>query len=177
MQTREIVYANGYILHFFYGYIFFFFFCSLQRSEREKLTVERIKLNQMKLKTWQSYSGLYERVCAEASLKPEQLQVLAKYSSPDCPLSAFLCSSPDSHPAQASDLSTHTCCSGAKPPVHSSMENTTAQSSSQNLLPLGGVEAQSHTCPPDASAFETSECRSVVKLSTDLLSSKHETNK
>ncbi|XP_077098790.1 transcription regulator protein BACH1b [Siphateles boraxobius] len=147
------------------------------RSEREKLTVERIKLNQMKLKTWQSYSGLYERVCAEASLKPEQLQVLAKYSSPDCPLSAFLCSSPDSNPAQASDLSTHTCCSGAKPAVHSSMENTIAQSSSLNLLPLGVVEAQAHTCPPDASAFEKSECRSMVKLSTDLLSSKHETNK
>ncbi|XP_067289663.1 transcription regulator protein BACH1b [Pseudorasbora parva] len=152
------------------------------RSEREKLAAERTKLNQMKLKAWQSYSGLYERVCAEAALKPEQLQVLAKYSSPVCPLSAFLCPSPDSqnpetHGPQASDLSTHNCCSGAQPPVHSSMENAIAQSNSQNILPLGVVEAQSHTCPPDASAFEKRECRSMVKLRTDLLSSKHETNK
>lgn len=136
----------------------------------------------MKLRAWQSYSGLYERVCAEAALKPEQLQVLAKYSSPDCPLSAFLCPSTDSqsteaHLSQASDLSTHTCCSGAKPPVKSSMENTVAQSSSQNLLPLGVVEVQSRTCPPDASAFEISESSSMVKLSTDLLISKHETDK
>uniref|UniRef100_A0A672RAK2 Transcription regulator protein BACH1-like n=1 Tax=Sinocyclocheilus grahami TaxID=75366 RepID=A0A672RAK2_SINGR len=135
------------------------------RSEREKLTVERIKLNQMKMKAWQSYSGLYETVCSEAALKPEQLQVLAKYSSPDCPLSAFLY------------FCTHTCCSGAKPPVSSSVENTVAQSSSQNLLPLGVVEAQSHTCPPDASAFEYSECSSMVKLATDLLISNHETDK
>ncbi|KAK9968293.1 hypothetical protein ABG768_002626 [Culter alburnus] len=152
------------------------------RSEREKLTAERMKLNQMKLKAWQSYSGLYERVCAEAALKPEQLQVLAKYSSPDCPLSAFLCPSPDSqsteaHLSQASDLSTHTCCSGAKPPVKSSVENTIAQSSSQNPLPLGVVEVQSRTCPLDASAFEKSESSSMVKLSTDLLISKLETDK
>ncbi|XP_016381424.1 transcription regulator protein BACH1-like [Sinocyclocheilus rhinocerous] len=153
------------------------------RSEREKLTAERIKLNQMKMKAWQSYSGLYETVCSEAALRPEQLQVLAKYSSPDCPLSAFLCPSPDlsqspeAHQPQASDFCTHTCCSGAKPPVSSSVENTVARSSSQNLLPLGVVEAQSHTCPPDASAFEHSECSSMVKLATDLLISNHETDK
>ncbi len=147
----------------------------MQRSEREKLTADRIKLNQMKMKAWQSYSGLYERVCTEAALRPEQLQVLAKYSSPDCPLSAFLCPSPDlSQSPQASDLSTHTCCSGAKPPVSSSMENTVAQSSSQNLLPLGVAEAQSHTCLLAASPLE---CSSMVKLTTDLLISDHETDK
>ncbi|XP_016383890.1 transcription regulator protein BACH1-like [Sinocyclocheilus rhinocerous] len=145
------------------------------RSEREKLTAERIKLNQMKMKAWQSYSGLYERVCTEAALRPEQLQVMAKYSSPDCPLSAFLCPSPDlSQSPQASDISTHTCCSGAKGPVSSSMENTVAQSSSQNLLHLGVAEAQSHTCPPDTSPLE---CSSVVKLATDLLIGNHETDK
>lgn len=140
------------------------FLCALQRSEREKLSVERIKLNQMKKKVWQSYSGLYETVCAEAALRPQQLHRLAKYSSQDCPLSAFLCPSPDlsqgpeAHQPQASDLYTQTCCSGAEPPVSSSVENSVAQSSSQNLLPLGVVKAQSHTCPPDASAFDNSEC-------------------
>ncbi|RXN27154.1 transcription regulator BACH1-like isoform X1 [Labeo rohita] len=154
------------------------------RSEREKLTTERIKLNQMKMKAWQNYSGLYERVCTEAALRPEQLQVLAKYSSPECPLTAFLCPSPDPSQSpdtqlpQASDFSTHTCCSGANPPVSSSVENIAAQSSSQNLLPLGVVEAQSRTCPPDALAFENSECSSMdFKLATDLLMSNHETDK
>ncbi|XP_043106612.1 transcription regulator protein BACH1b [Puntigrus tetrazona] len=144
------------------------------RSEREKLTAERIKLNQMKMKAWESYSGLYERVCTEASLRPDQLQVLAKYSSPDCPLSAFLCPSQDlSQSPQASDPSTHTCCPRAKPPINSSTENTVAQSSSQNLLPLRVSEAPSHTCPPDASPLD---CSSVVKLATELLIGGHETD-
>ncbi|KAG7484474.1 hypothetical protein MATL_G00049670 [Megalops atlanticus] len=59
------------------------------RFEKEKLMQERNQLNQMKLKTWQSLSGLYQ-VCSEAALQPEQLQVLARYSSPDCPLSALV---------------------------------------------------------------------------------------
>ncbi len=154
--------------------VYIWFLCAVQRSEQKKLTSERIKLNQMKMKVWQSYSGLYERVCTEADLRPEQLQVLAKYSSPDCPLSAFMCPSPDlSQSPQASDLSTHTSCSGAKPPVSSSMENTVAQSSSQNRLPLGVAEAQSH-CLLDASLLE---CSSTVKLTADLLISNHETHK
>uniref|UniRef100_A0A8C8LXZ9 BZIP domain-containing protein n=1 Tax=Oncorhynchus tshawytscha TaxID=74940 RepID=A0A8C8LXZ9_ONCTS len=41
----------------------------------------------MKLNTWHSMSALCQRVCSEAALRPEQLQVLAKYTSPDCPLS------------------------------------------------------------------------------------------
>ncbi len=155
--------------------VYIWFLCAVQRSEQKKLTSERIKLNQMKMKVWQSYSGLYERVCTEAALRPEQLQVLAKYSSPDCPLSAFMCPSPDlSQSPQASDLSTHTCCSGAKPPVSSSMESTVAQSSSQNRLPLGVAEAQSHSGLLDASLLE---CSSTVKLTTDLLISDHETHK
>lgn len=129
------------------------------RCEREKLTSERVKLNQLKLKAWQSYSGLYEQVCAEAALRPEQLQVLAKYSSPDCPLSALLY--PDA---------THSSGSGDQTPVRSSMENT-AQSNSHKLLP------QSHPSPVDATAFDKSECSSMVKRATELLISRPETDK
>lgn len=129
------------------------------RCEREKLTSERVKLNQLKLKAWQSYSGLYEQVCAEAALRPEQLQVLAKYSSPDCPLSALLY--PDA---------THSSGSGDQTPVRSSMENT-AQFNSHKLLP------QSHPSPVDATAFDKSECSSMVKRATELLISRPETDK
>ncbi|XP_040007241.1 transcription regulator protein BACH1-like [Xiphias gladius] len=59
------------------------------KTEREKLIMEKSQLSQLKLKTCHSVSALCQRVCNEAHLQPEQLQVLAKYTSPDCPLSSF----------------------------------------------------------------------------------------
>ncbi|XP_055064483.2 transcription regulator protein BACH1b [Misgurnus anguillicaudatus] len=156
--------------------------CEIQklRNEHDKLTAERMQLNQMKLKTWQCYSGLYDRVCAEAALKPEQLQVLAKYSSPDCPLSAFLC--PSSDLSQSPDLqpltsgysphfSARTCCSEANAPVGSLIETTAgvSQSSFINLLPTRPTESQSQTCQANSSPSEKTACGSIIKLSTDLI--------
>lgn len=62
--------------------------CISQKAEREKLVMEKSQLGQLKLKTCHSVSTLCQRVCSEANLQPEQLQVLAKYTSPDCPLSS-----------------------------------------------------------------------------------------
>ncbi|XP_023258350.1 transcription regulator protein BACH1-like [Seriola lalandi dorsalis] len=59
------------------------------KTEREKLIVEKSQLSQLKLKTCHSVTALCQRVCNEANLQPEQLQVLAKYTSPDCPLASF----------------------------------------------------------------------------------------
>lgn len=59
------------------------------KTEREKLITERSHLNQLKLKTCHNVSALCQKVCSEANLQPEQLQVLAKHTSPDCPLSPF----------------------------------------------------------------------------------------
>lgn len=50
--------------------------------------MEKNQLGQLKLKTCHSVSALCQKVCGEANLQPEQLQVLAKYTSPDCPLSS-----------------------------------------------------------------------------------------
>lgn len=58
------------------------------KAEREKLIMEKSQLGQLKVKTCHSVSTLCQRVCSEANLQPEQLQVLAKYTSPDCPLSS-----------------------------------------------------------------------------------------
>uniref|UniRef100_A0A3Q4AUD7 Uncharacterized protein n=1 Tax=Mola mola TaxID=94237 RepID=A0A3Q4AUD7_MOLML len=58
------------------------------KAEREKLMVEKGHLGQLKLKTCHSVSALCQRVCSEANLQPEQLQVFAKYTSPGCPLSS-----------------------------------------------------------------------------------------
>ncbi|XP_067348379.1 transcription regulator protein BACH1-like isoform X2 [Channa argus] len=59
------------------------------KTEKEKLVIEKSQLNQLKLKTCHSVSVLCQRVCNEANLQPEHLQVLAKYTSPDCPLASF----------------------------------------------------------------------------------------
>nr|XP_020454318.1 transcription regulator protein BACH1-like [Monopterus albus]XP_020454319.1 transcription regulator protein BACH1-like [Monopterus albus] len=59
------------------------------KTEREKLMMEKSQLSQQKLKTCHSVSTLCQRVCNEANLQPEQLQVLAKYTSPECPLSSL----------------------------------------------------------------------------------------
>ncbi|XP_019952571.2 transcription regulator protein BACH1-like [Paralichthys olivaceus] len=59
------------------------------KTEREKLIVEKSQLSQLKVTTGHSVSALCQRVCSEANLQPEQLQVLAKYMSPDCPLTSL----------------------------------------------------------------------------------------
>ncbi|XP_035035375.1 transcription regulator protein BACH1b [Hippoglossus stenolepis] len=59
------------------------------KTEREKLMVEKSHLSQMKVTARHSVSVLCHRVCSEAHLQPEQLQVLAKYMPPDCPLTSL----------------------------------------------------------------------------------------
>lgn len=59
------------------------------KTEREKLMVEKSHLSQLESKTRHSVSALCQKVCNEANLLPEQLQVFAKYTSADCPLSSF----------------------------------------------------------------------------------------
>uniref|UniRef100_A0A3Q0RPS8 BTB and CNC homology 1, basic leucine zipper transcription factor 1 b n=1 Tax=Amphilophus citrinellus TaxID=61819 RepID=A0A3Q0RPS8_AMPCI len=48
------------------------------------------QLSQLKLKTCHNVSALCQKVCSEANLQPEQLQVLAKYTSSDCPLTSLV---------------------------------------------------------------------------------------
>lgn len=59
------------------------------KAEKEKLMVEKSQLGQLKMKTCDNVSALCQKVCKEASLQPQQLQVLAKYTSPECPLSSI----------------------------------------------------------------------------------------
>ncbi|XP_041114639.1 transcription regulator protein BACH1-like isoform X2 [Polyodon spathula] len=60
------------------------------RNEKDKLMHEKNNLKMSKVETWQNLSSLYQKVCSEAALRPEQLQVLVKYSSLDCPLSLLM---------------------------------------------------------------------------------------
>lgn len=63
-------------------------FVCVQKAEKEKLMVEKSQLGQLKMKTRNNVSALCQKVCEEANLQPQQLQVLAKYASPECPLTS-----------------------------------------------------------------------------------------
>ncbi|XP_066555944.1 transcription regulator protein BACH1b [Amia ocellicauda] len=67
------------------------------RNEKDRLLLERNQLKMSMGETWQNLSGLCHKVCSEAALTTEQLQVLAKYTSPDCPFSLLI--TPDDSPS------------------------------------------------------------------------------
>lgn len=69
------------------------------QSEKESLLKERDLILSTLGETKQNLTGLCQQVCKEAALSQEQIQILAKYSASDCPLSFLISekgkSSPD----------------------------------------------------------------------------------
>ncbi|NXO74393.1 BACH1 protein, partial [Phainopepla nitens] len=57
------------------------------QTEKENLLKERNHILSTLGETKQNLTGLCQQVCKEAALSQEQIQILAKYSSSDCPLS------------------------------------------------------------------------------------------
>ncbi|KAM4795623.1 transcription regulator protein BACH1 [Rhinophrynus dorsalis] len=60
------------------------------QSEREHLLKERDQILTTLGETKQNLTGLCQQVCREAALSREQIQILAKYSSTECPLSFLI---------------------------------------------------------------------------------------
>lgn len=60
------------------------------QSEKESLLKERDHILSTLGETKQNLTGLCQQVCKEAALSAEQIQILAKYSASDCPLSLLL---------------------------------------------------------------------------------------
>ena len=54
------------------------------------MLAEQSRLQQLKMKSWHTVSALCDKICSEASLMPEQLQVLAKYTTEDCPFASLI---------------------------------------------------------------------------------------
>ncbi|XP_028938383.1 transcription regulator protein BACH1 [Ornithorhynchus anatinus] len=73
------------------------------QSEKESLLRERDHILSTLGETKQNLTGLCQQVCKEAALSREQIQILAKYSASDCPLSFFVSDrgggGPDGQPA------------------------------------------------------------------------------
>lgn len=82
---------------------------SAQQSEKESLLKERDLILSTLGETKQNLTGLCQQVCKEAALSQEQIQILAKYSASDCPLSFLISekgkSTPDGELAFPSVLS------------------------------------------------------------------------
>lgn len=60
------------------------------QSEKESLLKERDLILSTLGETKQNLTGLCQQVCKEAALSQEQIQILAKYSASDCPLSFLI---------------------------------------------------------------------------------------
>lgn len=79
------------------------------QNEKESLLKERDHILSTLGETKQNLTGLCQQVCKEAALSQEQIQILAKYSASDCPLSFLISekgkSTPDGEPPLPSILS------------------------------------------------------------------------
>lgn len=56
------------------------------QNEKDNLLKEKDHILSTLVETKQNLTGLYQQVCKEAALSNEQIQILAKYSTSDCPL-------------------------------------------------------------------------------------------
>ncbi|XP_042313486.1 transcription regulator protein BACH1 [Sceloporus undulatus] len=66
--------------------------CEIEKlqNEKENLLKEKEHILSTLVETKQNLTGLCQQVCKEAALSHEQIQILAKYSASDCPLSCFI---------------------------------------------------------------------------------------
>ncbi|XP_062982773.1 transcription regulator protein BACH1 [Elgaria multicarinata webbii] len=60
------------------------------QNEKENLLKEKDHILSTLVETKQNLTGLCQQVCKEAALSNEQIQILAKYSTSDCPLSFLI---------------------------------------------------------------------------------------
>ncbi|XP_072515332.1 transcription regulator protein BACH1b [Salminus brasiliensis] len=153
--------------------------CEIERlrNEKEKLTAEKQQLDQLKLKTWQSYSGLYERLCAEADLRPEQVQVFAKYTSlSDCPFTTHLskacfyhCPEPELQPL-ATGLGTDADSCEPRPSTSSALEVLAGGAKANTQSPSGLLAALPDPHPADSPHVEESAMTSITHICPDHIS-------
>ncbi|KAJ7320510.1 hypothetical protein JRQ81_020021 [Phrynocephalus forsythii] len=78
------------------------------QSEKENLLKEKDHILSTLVETKQNLSGLCQQVCKEAALSHEQIQILAKYSASDCPLSFLMLER--KQPASSDGMSTIPLC-------------------------------------------------------------------
>ncbi|XP_008834244.1 transcription regulator protein BACH1 [Nannospalax galili] len=130
------------------------------QSEKESLLKERDHILSTLGETKQNLTGLCQQVCKEAALSQEQIQILAKYSASDCPLSFLISekgkSTPDGELAFPSIFSSSDVPPAAPPP--------SGRGSSQAGREQG-QESQAATAPVPEQATLLEPCRQSAGIS------------
>ncbi|XP_052015026.1 transcription regulator protein BACH1 isoform X1 [Apodemus sylvaticus] len=130
------------------------------QSEKESLLKERDHILSTLGETKQNLTGLCQQVCKEAALSPEQIQILAKYSASDCPLSFLISekgkSTPDGELAFASAFSVSDMPLTAPPPCGQGSSTATQE-------PV--QESQPHTAAAPEPATLLEPCRQSAGIS------------
>ncbi|XP_057621528.1 transcription regulator protein BACH1 [Chionomys nivalis] len=85
------------------------------QSEKESLLKERDLILSTLGETKQNLTGLCQQVCKEAALSQEQIQILAKYSASDCPLSFLISEKGKSTDGELAFPSVFSVCDGPPP--------------------------------------------------------------
>nr|XP_020651869.1 transcription regulator protein BACH1 [Pogona vitticeps] len=116
------------------------------QSEKENLLKEKDHILSTLAETKQNLTGLCQQVCKEAALSHEQIQILAKYSASDCPLSFLI---PErKQPATSDGISTVLLC--AEIPAGLSVVSTNEQSSGYQHIKEAcntGYDQAQEPCP------------------------------
>ncbi|NWS71443.1 BACH1 protein, partial [Crotophaga sulcirostris] len=76
------------------------------QNEKENLLKERNHILSTLGETKQNLTGLCQQVCKEAALSEEQIQILAKYSSSDCPLTLLFLEREQTAPSDSEVVTT-----------------------------------------------------------------------
>ncbi|XP_075398497.1 transcription regulator protein BACH1 [Tenrec ecaudatus] len=116
------------------------------QNEKESLLKERDHILSTLGETKQNLTGLCQQVCKEAALSQEQIQILAKYSSSDCPLSFLI--SDKGKSTSAGELALPSIFNLPPAILHASEQSSRYASARENKEPGGELGQESHETAP-----------------------------
>lgn len=138
-----------------------------QQNEKESLLKERDHILSTLGETKQNLTGLCQQVCKEAALSQEQIQILAKYSASDCPLSFLISekekSTSDGAPVLPSILSLPEGLPAVRPAREQSPCYPSVKSNESGCLRGQGSRPPSTTASEPAGLVE--QCRQSAGIS------------
>ncbi|XP_006899475.1 PREDICTED: transcription regulator protein BACH1 [Elephantulus edwardii] len=132
------------------------------QNEKESLLKERDHILSTLGETKQNLTGLCQQVCKEAALSQEQIQILAKYSASDCPLSFLISDKGKSTSDGEMTLPSVFSLSEGLPAVPPTVEQSICYPSSRENKESGcerGLESRRMTTPASGHAGLVEQCR------------------
>lgn len=137
------------------------------QNEKESLLKERDHILSTLGETKQNLTGLCQQVCKEAALSQEQIQILAKYSASDCPLS-FLISEKEKNTSEGPLMLPSVLSLPEGPPAVPPMCEQSPRCASVKSSELGcvqGPESRRTTVTASEQAGPAGQCRQSAGIS------------